>query len=134
MRAHGITNFPDPPQGSNGPVGPAKLGPNSGIDAHSPSFQAAEVACRQYNQQYTQGANLTPAQRATIQAGLVRYAHCMRSHGDPTFPDPTLDLSTGRSHFVLSGHDRDTPAYQTANQACQHLMPTPPPGVTNNGR
>ena len=131
MRAHGIINFPDPPPGVNGPP---KLEPNSGIDTNSPSFQAAEVACRQYNQPYIQGASLTPAQRAAAEAGLLRYAQCMRSHGDSNFPDPAVDPATGVRHFFLSGHDRDTPAYQAANQACQSLFPRPPHGITDPNR
>jgi hypothetical protein len=131
MRAHGVTNFPDPPQGSNGPP---KLQPNSGIDTNSSSYQAAEVACLQYNQPYIQGASLTPAQRAAAQARLLRYAQCMRSHGDSSFPDPTLDPATGVARLSLSGHDRDTPAYQAANQACQSLFPAPPSGVTDPNR
>jgi hypothetical protein len=46
MRAHGITNFPDPVHYGGGiRVGP---GPNSGINTHSARFQSAEAACRQY--------------------------------------------------------------------------------------
>ena len=42
MRAHGVTNFPDPPApGQNGPP-PASGG---GIDPNSPVFQAAARAC-----------------------------------------------------------------------------------------
>lgn len=43
MRAHGVTNFPDP--SSNGAF---KVSPNSGLDQNSPTFQAAAAACRQY--------------------------------------------------------------------------------------
>jgi hypothetical protein len=124
MRAHGVTNFPDP-QGDRAP----KLGPNSGIDTNSSSFQAAESACHRY----TQGATLSPAELSQLQAGLVRFAQCMRSHGDTNFPDPTLDPETGVWRFFLSGHDRDTPAFQSASPACQGLMPQPPAGVSNSG-
>lgn len=48
MRAHGITNFPDP--GGHG----LNL-QGSGLDPHSPQFQAAQHACRQFLP-----GNLTP--------------------------------------------------------------------------
>lgn len=40
MRAHGISNFPDPPTGG----GPTTIG-GSGINIQSPQFQAANRAC-----------------------------------------------------------------------------------------
>jgi hypothetical protein len=44
MRAHGITNFPDPTFGANGGVR-IGFGPASGIDPQSPAFQSAQRAC-----------------------------------------------------------------------------------------
>jgi hypothetical protein len=44
MRAHGITNFPDPTFDSNGGA-QIKLGKGSGIDPNDPKFQAAQKAC-----------------------------------------------------------------------------------------
>jgi hypothetical protein len=48
MRSHGVPNFPDPQFGS-GPGGGFGIrigfGPGSGIDSHSPAFQAAQQAC-----------------------------------------------------------------------------------------
>ena len=41
MRAHGVTNFPDPD--ANGFI--PKIQSNSGIDVYSPTFQAAQTAC-----------------------------------------------------------------------------------------
>jgi hypothetical protein len=40
MRAHGVSNFPDPPAGSGG--GPVKLN----INPQSPQFQSAQRACQ----------------------------------------------------------------------------------------
>jgi hypothetical protein len=47
MRAHGVTNFPDPVIGSGpgGGVGIRIGGPGSGIDPSSPAFQAAQKIC-----------------------------------------------------------------------------------------
>jgi hypothetical protein len=47
MRAHGITNFPDPvDNGRSIRVGPRPG--SSGIDTHSARFQSAQTACRQF--------------------------------------------------------------------------------------
>jgi hypothetical protein len=43
MRAHGITNFPDPTFGGGG--GQLRIDKPSGIDPNSPAFQAAQKAC-----------------------------------------------------------------------------------------
>jgi hypothetical protein len=42
MRSHGITDFPDPKQSSQG----ISIGPVHGLAASSPQFQAAQKACR----------------------------------------------------------------------------------------
>lgn len=47
MRSHGVTNFPDPNFSNNGGGIGIKIsgGPGSGLDANSPTFQAAQSAC-----------------------------------------------------------------------------------------
>ena len=47
MRAHGLTNFPDPTFGPGGRVG-LKLPGGSEIDPNSPAFQRAQSACAKY--------------------------------------------------------------------------------------
>jgi hypothetical protein len=44
MRAHGITNFPDPTFGSGGGV-QLRIDKPTGIDPRSPAFQTAQKAC-----------------------------------------------------------------------------------------
>jgi hypothetical protein len=48
MRAHGLTNFPDP-QFSGGGVGIRLAG--GGLDPNSPAFKSAQTACAQYQRQ-----------------------------------------------------------------------------------
>jgi hypothetical protein len=47
MRAHGVSNFPDPQVSSapGGGVGVRIGGPGSGIDPNSPAFKSAQQAC-----------------------------------------------------------------------------------------
>jgi hypothetical protein len=56
----------------------------------------------------------------TYQQALVAYAQCMRAHGEPDFPDPT---SQGAFPHIPPP---SSPRYQTANRACQHLIPSRP--------
>ena len=52
-------------------------------------------------------------------ARLERFAQCMRSHGEPTFPDPTA-----QGKFVLPATlSTSSPQFQAADQACKSLAP-----------
>ena len=71
-------------------------------------------------------ATLTAAQK--YQKDL-NYAQCMRSHGEPSWPDPN---SQGGFVFDTPGTSLDTssPQYQSANKACQKLLPNGRIGFT----
>jgi hypothetical protein len=56
------------------------------------------------------GSSQSPYQQA------LAYAQCVRSHGEPDFPDPT---SQGAFPHIPAG-----PQYQSANKACGHLLPS----------
>lgn len=60
----------------------------------------------------------TPASASRDPA--VQYAQCLRSHGLPSFPDP----STGRPPSIPSGVDTHAPAFGAAQQACANLLPS----------
>lgn len=67
------------------------------------------------------GGQTNPTQ-AQAQRDTVNFARCMRSHGMSNFPD---DL-----HFQnVPRIDPSSPAFKTAQSACQHLLPVkaPPP-------
>jgi hypothetical protein len=60
----------------------------------------------------------------------VQFSQCMRTHGVPNFPDPT---SSGNLNFTpSSGLDTESPAFQSAQQACQRFEPLKgaPPTMT----
>lgn len=61
--------------------------------------------------------------RAGSQA--VAYSRCMRTHGVPDFPDPTISRSGNRVGIGLSipGSVSASPAFKTAQQACAKLAP-----------
>src|SRR5271156_331202 len=86
MRSHGLSSFPDPTEGSNGlPSWTINAGGSSGLNTGSPQFQAAQHACK--NDLPDLGSQ-TPATKAAADANALKYAACMRSHGEPDFPDP----------------------------------------------
>jgi hypothetical protein len=50
----------------------------------------------------------------------VAYAQCMRSHGEPGFPDPD-----SKGNFLNLGPvNIHSPQYLSANKACGHLLPS----------
>jgi hypothetical protein len=63
------------------------------------------------------GGHLTYAQ---AQLDAARFAGCMRSHGVPNFPDPTSPREFKDS---FSSSAAQSPAFQSAETACRHLLP-----------
>jgi hypothetical protein len=67
-----------------------------------------------------------------IQSDMTKFAGCMRSHGVPTWPDPTLDR--GRAVFdpQAVGIDTSSPKIGSAVHDCEHVFPASigiPPGA-----
>ena len=61
-------------------------------------------------------------------AGAFAFARCMRSHGVSDFPDPK---ATGNRIEILganSGINVGSPAFQSAQTSCKHLLPGGGPG------
>jgi hypothetical protein len=114
MRAHGITAFPDP--GSQGGI---NLNAGSGIDPNSPQYQAADKTCKSL----LPAPAMNPAQQASIKAGNLKYAECMRAHGISDFPDPNGQGLLQIKAQPGSDLDPSNPRYQAANKVCQHYQP-----------
>jgi hypothetical protein len=106
MRSHGEAKFPDP--NSQGSVSVLQ----AGINPNTPQFQAAEKACA-YLENGPQAASVPPSQS---QAQALKFSTCMRSHGYPTFPDPS---SNGQISFNSGdGIDPTSPQFKTAQTTC----------------
>lgn len=122
MRAHGVSNFPDP--GSAG-GGFEVAGP--GINTQSPGFRSAQSACQKLLPGGLPGRLGAGATR--IKQG-VKLAACMRAHGLRTFPDPTTSppstLPTPDAVFLggpdgvsaLTASTVQSPAFKQAAAAC----------------
>jgi hypothetical protein len=105
MRNHGVGNFPDPD--SNNVMRTA------GIDKNSPTYKVAARACRSLAP-----TPPPPAQQAQLQAQMLAFAKCMRSHGVPAFPDPQVE--NGAPHMQVPGQiDPNSPIVKAAIEACR---------------
>jgi len=63
-------------------------------------------------------------------AQAVKYSDCIRSHGVPSFPDPSPG---GGFPLRTSGINEQSPAFQSAQKACANLQPggnSPPPPIS----
>jgi hypothetical protein len=112
VRAHGVPNYPDPDSSGQEPPGTKTLFGNN------PQFLRAADACRHL---LPNGGHpiQTPQADAMTEAGAVRLAGCMRTHGYPTFPDPTIN-SVGQPVFNVqaAGIAPHTPQILAALHRC----------------
>jgi hypothetical protein len=143
LRSHGFPNFPDPT--SSGQITHEMLA-NAGIDLRQPAVLQAADACvsvthgvltkagvarfaaeRSSPSASSSAGTPTQAQIKQGQQDAVRFARCMRSYGVPNFPDPTSPGEFKLSLSPSSGGNARSPAFQSAETACQHLLGGGPP-------
>jgi hypothetical protein len=127
MRAHGVPSFPDP--SSSGGI---HITLGSGLHPQSPAFQAAMKICRPRLPGGGPGAiKATEAQYAAA----LSFARCMRSHGQPNFPDPLASVPAGSGPIISMhgmmfrpgpGINPESPAFRQAASQCGVTMPKPP--------
>jgi hypothetical protein len=129
MRAHGLTNFPDPTAGQGIQL---RVTPNSGINPFSPSFKAAQARCRHL---LPNGGPSAGHPTAQDKAQMLQISECMRQHGISGFPDPTTTPpSDPRNYGAVIGRnglflelpktiDVQAPAFKQAASACKFAGP-----------
>ncbi len=147
MRSHGVPNFPDPPSSGEVPKADSQQ-----LGVSSSQLQAAQTACLHlYPNNGASGRVLTKDSLGQCEetgdcpqalvneamTALRTYARCMRSHGAPNWPDPTLD-SEGRPGFNLlhvQGFDPNSAQISNIMQGCYHVMPggVPVPVIAPGG-
>ena len=64
----------------------------------------------------------TSSGATTALAKALTYSQCMRKHGMPNFPDP-IPTRGGGYGFHVHGVDPQSPAFQSASEACNALVP-----------
>jgi hypothetical protein len=111
IRSHGVPEFPDP-------TSPREFKDSfSSTAAKSPAFQSAETACRHL---LPGGGprNQSPVRSQAQAAALLAFARCLRSHGFPSFPDPTSRGQITREMLAAAGINLHQPAVLQAADAC----------------
>jgi hypothetical protein len=120
MRAHGVPSYPDPSSVS-GPIDENQLGVSDTV------YETAKTTCdRLYPQ--PQSAGITTAQQQQVEAQLLKFAQCMRSHGLPSFPDPNPASTIwgpggGKLFNAPSSINPDSPQFTSAANACKSFQP-----------
>jgi hypothetical protein len=122
MRSHGVPNFPDPTSDLKFPTA-QQLGVSSS------RYQAAEGACQHL---LPNGGSIAPAEAQQMLPAMRRFSQCMRSHGVPNWPDPTIG-SDGKPGFDLIGVqppiDTSSPQFASKEHDCGHLVPSQLGGI-----
>jgi hypothetical protein len=115
MRAHGLSNFPDPTgNGLELPIG---------VNVESPAFKSAQRAC----ERYLPNKGAPPATSAKDRAAALALSTCMRAHGVTGFPDPAFTppqnaprvlILRGMVFAIGSTIDPKSPAFRRGAAAC----------------
>jgi hypothetical protein len=108
MRAHGVPNFPDSPYAQKRML--------SSSSAQAPAVQSAAAACGHLLAHGGQSQSPAPTHRQ-VAAGLA-FAHCLRSHGFPSFPDPSSSGQLSHEMLANAGINLHQPAVVQAADAC----------------
>lgn len=120
MRAHGLSNFPDP---SAGPGGEGFNGIDrvagglavDGITFTGPAAQAAMRACSRF----LTPSGPPPQPTAAQKRAALRFAQCLREHGVPNFPDPDFARAPDKPKSGPPANvNPQSPAFQAAAKAC----------------
>ena len=139
MRSHGALSFPDPTSAGTITVTQALL--------TNPQIRSAAPSCKNL---LPRGAVQLPAAlQRKLETQALHYSACMRTHGVPNFPDPTIRNGTIGFHVAAQaaapaaqasgapashssggsgpkspgGAPVMPPQFQAAQRACQNLMP-----------
>jgi hypothetical protein len=128
MRSHGVSGFPDPSTGGQSPNSFGIDGYNfnlpAGMDTQSPAYESATKTC----QPLVAGGNgqhMSPAFVVRAKRAALAHAQCMREHGVPDFPDPTISTSGGgiSQGSDAGAVDPQSPAFQNAQKVCSKMPP-----------
>ena len=121
IRAHGIPDYPDPNSKGQFIAQNGTSLPNVSAAVTA----AADRACQKLiPPAMAQGPPSGSQGQGSSTSNEVKFSECMRSHGEPNFPDP----ASNGSFTLPPGMDAESPQFQNAQKACQSLMPMNPSG------
>jgi hypothetical protein len=123
MRSHGVPRYPDPTSSNLLPSGLPKVSLQQ-LEVSSTRYQTAQDSCAYL---LPNGGQLTQAQSQQDLDAMRRFAQCMRSHGVPTWPDPTNGpAGWGFDLLSVQGFDPNSAQAEQKMNECQRLLP---PGI-----
>jgi hypothetical protein len=119
MRAHGVPDFPDP--NASGAIAVPRATPDgAGGSVSSSKMDSANGACQHL---LPGGGGASPGQVQQEQTEALKFAQCMRTHGVPDYPDPTVTSQGYSSNLKNSGINTQSPQFLAAVGACRYLLP-----------
>jgi hypothetical protein len=78
----------------------------------------------------TQRSPSTNSSAPSTQGNRVAYSQCMRSNGVFDYPDPNSSGGTDKSRITAARSEAGSSRFDTALDACKHLLPPSQPGPT----
>lgn len=108
MRSHGQPSFPDPDSKGNFDI-------PKNVDPNSIQYLSAHKSCAHLDP----STPMTAAHQREVSNKALKWAACIRAHGIPNFPDPTVNANGMR----FQGPPGAAPQFRAAQQACQELAP-----------
>jgi hypothetical protein len=118
MRSHGVPNFPDPD--SSGGI---RKETAHQLGVSGSQYQAATQACG-HLLPGGGDATRTPAEVQQWWSGMLGFAHCMRSHGVSSWPDPTpYPQRPNEPTFEIPASLQPTTQIVSKMRECQRLVP-----------
>jgi hypothetical protein len=124
MRSHGVPKYPDPDSRNELANGLPKVSLQQ-LEVSSSQYQAAQNDCAHL---LPNGGQQTQTQSQQDLNAMRRYARCMRSHGVPTWPDPTYYPAAGWGFNLVHVHGFDPNSTRIEHQMdeCGRGLP---PGI-----
>jgi hypothetical protein len=126
LREHGVhAEVGTPPGGGRAlKIGPRPGGPQP--ESGGPGqFEAAQKACARYRPA-EQKVNLSPQQKVAQEEAVQKFARCMRGHGikvEASTAGGGVQIRIHAHPGAEGGPNPESPAFQTAQNACQKLLP-----------
>jgi hypothetical protein len=121
IRTHGVPNYPDPNSKGQFIIQNGSSAPPS---VSATVANAAAKACQKLLPPSMAQGPPKGSQGAKATGQGLKFAACMRSHGEPSFPDP----ASNGAFTLPSGMNAESSQFQAAEKACQSLMPLNPSG------
>lgn len=134
MRANGVPRYPDPASGGRLPKGDAQA-----FGVSDSQFHAAQRTCQHllptggsFDEQAHECIQAGDCPPALVQQMLTadrKFAQCMRSHGVPNWPDPTIGPNGGPIFKVsaagITHTQTHSPPMSNTIMACLRVDPAP---------